>query len=101
MRLTKRMTQLAFDKTIVRVIYFAAGKAGPLGRPPRSRSIARKCCAAGVSMASRMRRTIHGRKLDAQGFLPVGSCGADFAARLRKQYDHYGRVVREANIKAE
>jgi tripartite-type tricarboxylate transporter receptor subunit TctC len=40
-------------------------------------------------------------KLNAQGFIPVGSCGADFAALLRKQYDHYGRVIREANIKAE
>jgi tripartite-type tricarboxylate transporter receptor subunit TctC len=40
-------------------------------------------------------------KLNAQGFIPVGSCGADFAALLRKQYDHYGRVIRDANIKAE
>jgi tripartite-type tricarboxylate transporter receptor subunit TctC len=40
-------------------------------------------------------------KLNAQGFIPVGSCGADFAALLRKQYDHYGRIIREANIKAE
>jgi tripartite-type tricarboxylate transporter receptor subunit TctC len=40
-------------------------------------------------------------KLNAQGFIPVGSCGTDFAALLRKQYDHYGRVIREANIKAE
>ena len=40
-------------------------------------------------------------KLGAQGFIPVGSCGADFTAFLRKQYDHYGRVIREANIKAE
>jgi hypothetical protein len=28
-------------------------------------------------------------------------CGADFAAYLRKQYDEYGRIIREANIKAE
>jgi tripartite-type tricarboxylate transporter receptor subunit TctC len=40
-------------------------------------------------------------KLNAQGFISVGSCGADFAALLRKQYDHYGRIIREANIKAE
>jgi len=31
----------------------------------------------------------------------VGMCGADFGAFLRKQYDEYGRVIREANIKAE
>jgi len=40
-------------------------------------------------------------KLVAQGFVPVGSCGADFGALLRKQYDHYGRIIREANIKAD
>jgi hypothetical protein len=28
-------------------------------------------------------------------------CGADFAAHLRKQYDEYGRTIREANIKSE
>jgi hypothetical protein len=28
-------------------------------------------------------------------------CGADFATLLRKQYDDFGRVIREANIKAE
>jgi hypothetical protein len=41
------------------------------------------------------------RKLVAQGVYPVGMCGADFAALLRKQYDEYGRIIREANIKAE
>jgi tripartite-type tricarboxylate transporter receptor subunit TctC len=40
-------------------------------------------------------------KLVAQGFTPVGMCGADFGALLRRQYDEYGRVIREANIKAE
>jgi tripartite-type tricarboxylate transporter receptor subunit TctC len=40
-------------------------------------------------------------KLEVQGYLPVGLCGADFRALLRKQYDEYGRVIREANIKAE
>jgi tripartite-type tricarboxylate transporter receptor subunit TctC len=40
-------------------------------------------------------------KLAVQGLSPVGACGADFAAHLRKQYDDYGRVIREANIKAE
>jgi tripartite-type tricarboxylate transporter receptor subunit TctC len=36
-----------------------------------------------------------------QGLYPVGMCGADFAAFLRKQYDDYGRFIRDANIKAE
>ncbi len=29
-------------------------------------------------------------KLIAQGLYPVGLCGADFAAHIRKQYDDYG-----------
>jgi tripartite-type tricarboxylate transporter receptor subunit TctC len=40
-------------------------------------------------------------KLAMQGLYPVGTCGADFGAFLRKQYDDYGLIVREANIKAE
>jgi tripartite-type tricarboxylate transporter receptor subunit TctC len=40
-------------------------------------------------------------KLAAQGLFPVGSCGADFAAFTKKQYDDYGRAIRDANIKAQ
>jgi len=40
-------------------------------------------------------------KLVAQGLYPVAACGADFAALLRKQYDDFGRIIREVNIKAE
>jgi tripartite-type tricarboxylate transporter receptor subunit TctC len=40
-------------------------------------------------------------KLVGQGLYPVGTCGADFGALLRRQYEDYGRVLREANIKAE
>jgi tripartite-type tricarboxylate transporter receptor subunit TctC len=40
-------------------------------------------------------------KLVVQGLYPVGICGADFSAFLRKQYADYGRAIREANIKAE
>ena len=40
-------------------------------------------------------------KLVVQGLYPVGTCGADSAAFLRKEYDEYGRLIREANIKAE
>src|SRR3989442_6355498 len=39
-------------------------------------------------------------KLVVQGLYPVGACGADFAADLRRQSVDYGRVIREANIKA-
>ena len=35
------------------------------------------------------------------GVYPVGTCGTQFAALIRKQYDDIGRIVREANIKAE
>jgi tripartite-type tricarboxylate transporter receptor subunit TctC len=40
-------------------------------------------------------------KLAAQGLYPVAACGADFATHLRRQFDDYGRVIREANIKGE
>jgi tripartite-type tricarboxylate transporter receptor subunit TctC len=40
-------------------------------------------------------------KLAVQGLYPAVMCGADFAALIRKQYDENGRVIREANIKAE
>jgi tripartite-type tricarboxylate transporter receptor subunit TctC len=39
-------------------------------------------------------------KLAAQGLYPAVSCGTDFAALLRKQYDEYDAVVRESNMKA-
>jgi tripartite-type tricarboxylate transporter receptor subunit TctC len=39
-------------------------------------------------------------KLLAQGLFPVGTCGTEFAAFVRQQYDDYGRVIREANVKA-
>jgi len=32
---------------------------------------------------------------------PVGTCGAAFGAFTQKQYDDYGRAIREANIKAQ
>ena len=40
-------------------------------------------------------------KLAALGLFPNGTCGADFAAILRSDYEEYGRVIREANIKME
>jgi tripartite-type tricarboxylate transporter receptor subunit TctC len=41
------------------------------------------------------------RKLVAQGLFPAVTCGADFGALIRKQYDEYGRVIRESNLRAE
>jgi tripartite-type tricarboxylate transporter receptor subunit TctC len=40
-------------------------------------------------------------KLEGLGVFPVGLCGADFANLLHKQYDDYGRIIRDANIKLE
>jgi tripartite-type tricarboxylate transporter receptor subunit TctC len=40
-------------------------------------------------------------KLAAVGLYPVGICGGDFSVHLRNEYEKYGRVIREANIKAE
>lgn len=40
-------------------------------------------------------------KLLVQGLYPVGTCGADFGTFMRNQYDEFGRIIHEANIKAE
>jgi tripartite-type tricarboxylate transporter receptor subunit TctC len=40
-------------------------------------------------------------KLAALGLFPSATCGADFAAVLRDDYNEYGRIIREANIKME
>jgi tripartite-type tricarboxylate transporter receptor subunit TctC len=40
-------------------------------------------------------------KLAAQGLFPVGACGTDFATFTKKQYDDFGRAIRDANIKAQ
>jgi tripartite-type tricarboxylate transporter receptor subunit TctC len=40
-------------------------------------------------------------KLVDMALYPVGMCGADFAAHLRKQYENYGRLIREGNLKAQ
>ena len=40
-------------------------------------------------------------KLVDMALYPVGICGADFAAHLRKEYEKYGRLIREGNLKAQ
>jgi tripartite-type tricarboxylate transporter receptor subunit TctC len=40
-------------------------------------------------------------KLNVQGLYSVGVCGAEFGAYLHKQYDAYGRIIRDAGITAE
>jgi tripartite-type tricarboxylate transporter receptor subunit TctC len=41
------------------------------------------------------------RKLSVQGLFPTVTCGADFGTVIRKQYDEFGRVIRESNLGAE
>jgi tripartite-type tricarboxylate transporter receptor subunit TctC len=40
-------------------------------------------------------------KLAAQGLRPVGVCGDEFRDQVRREYDMFGRVIRDAGIKAE
>ena len=40
-------------------------------------------------------------RLAAIGLYPIEMCGADFGAFIRKQYEGYGRVIREVNFKAQ
>jgi tripartite-type tricarboxylate transporter receptor subunit TctC len=40
-------------------------------------------------------------KIVALGLYPVGVCGFEFGTHVRKQYEDYGRIIRQANIKAE
>jgi tripartite-type tricarboxylate transporter receptor subunit TctC len=37
-------------------------------------------------------------KLAQEGLFPVGTCGAEFGAYLRRQGEEYSRIIREANI---
>ena len=41
------------------------------------------------------------QKLELQELYPAGACGGDFAAHLRRQFDNYARVIREAEIKID
>jgi tripartite-type tricarboxylate transporter receptor subunit TctC len=40
-------------------------------------------------------------KLLSQGLYTDSTCGSAFAARLRNEFDYYGRIIREANIGAQ
>lgn len=37
-------------------------------------------------------------KFASLGFIPGGQCGADFGAIIHKDYDNYGRTIREAHL---
>src|SRR5262245_21744810 len=40
-------------------------------------------------------------KIAKQGMFPVGTCGPEFGAYMRRQADAYASIIREANIKGE
>ncbi len=40
-------------------------------------------------------------KFDHLGLIPQGQCGADYAAILKRQYDAFGRAIKDANFKTE
>ena len=40
-------------------------------------------------------------KLALQGLYPVGTCGDEFGAYIRKRFDDYGEMIKESNIKAQ
>ena len=40
-------------------------------------------------------------KLSGLGLVVKNSCGADFRAHMRAQFDDYARIIRESNIKGE
>jgi hypothetical protein len=48
-----------------------------------------------------MREPAAAAKLSALGFSVAGACGNQFGSLLRRQYDVYGRIIREANIRAD
>jgi tripartite-type tricarboxylate transporter receptor subunit TctC len=71
------------------------GLFAPAGTPPqRVAELARWSAEALQAPALKAR-------FAAQGFSPIGRCGAEFAAQLRKQYDNYGRAIRDAHIVGE
>ena len=41
------------------------------------------------------------QKFDQLSLFPQGQCGADYGAFLRKQFDAFGRAIKEANIKVD
>jgi len=51
--------------------------------------------------AAAVQSTDISKKFLALGFYPGGACGADFAAILHKEYEKYGDIIRQANIKVE
>jgi tripartite-type tricarboxylate transporter receptor subunit TctC len=40
-------------------------------------------------------------KLALQGLYPVGQCGDEFAAYVKKRFGEYGEMIRESNVKTE
>jgi tripartite-type tricarboxylate transporter receptor subunit TctC len=76
-------------------VEFWMGVVAPAKTPPDTISLLSRWFAAALQTPETK------TKLVVQGIYPVGSCEADFAAFIRKQYDDYGRIIQASNIKAE
>jgi tripartite-type tricarboxylate transporter receptor subunit TctC len=37
-------------------------------------------------------------KISSEAFVPVGECGESFVEFVRKQHEHYGRIIQQAGI---
>ena len=74
---------------------FWMGVVAPARTPPETISLLSRWFSAAVQAPETK------AKLREQGIYPVGTCGADFAAFIRRQSEEYGRIIREANIKLE
>ena len=61
-------------------------------------SLAALGCGGALWFSAALRAPDVNAKLVGQGFSPVGLCGEPFRALLRKQYEQYSRVIREAKI---
>jgi hypothetical protein len=51
--------------------------------------------------ASKMQVAAIEAKIVVIGMYPAGSCDTDFGTHIRKQYEEYGQVIHDANMRAE
>jgi len=74
---------------------FWMGVVAPAKTPPETISL------LGRWFTTALRNPETAAKLASHGLYPLGVCGADFGTFIRKEYEVYGRIIREANIKPE
>jgi tripartite-type tricarboxylate transporter receptor subunit TctC len=71
------------------------GVAAPAGTPKESAARLAEWFASALQAADVK------AQLTTQGLVPVGTCGAKFAATIRRKFEDYGRAIRAAKIVAE